>query len=69
MDTTTLFLETEFEAQGEDGRVRDWRVDQLWQLGVPRLLARAFADDVDWHEVADLVARGCPPLIALQIAW
>jgi hypothetical protein len=49
--------------------VREWRADQLSRLGVPRLLARAFADDVDWHEVADLVARGCPPLLALQIAW
>jgi hypothetical protein len=66
---TTLLPEIAGGAQGEDTRVRDWRVDQLWQLGVPRLLARAFADDVDWHEVARLVERGCPPLVALQIAW
>jgi len=66
---TTLLPEITGNAQDEDTRVRDWRVDQLWQLGVPRLLARAFADDVDWHEVARLVERGCPPLVALQIAW
>jgi len=66
---TTLLPEIALDAQDEDARVRDWRVDQLWQLGVPRLLARAFADDVDWHEVAGLVERGCPPLVALQIAW
>jgi len=66
---TTLLPEIAEDAQDEDTRVRDWRVVQLWQLGVPRLLARAFADDVDWHEVARLVERGCPPLVALQIAW
>jgi hypothetical protein len=66
---TTLLPEIAEDAQDEDTRVRDWRVDQLWHLGVPRLLARAFADDVDWHEVARLVERGCPPLVALQIAW
>lgn len=65
---TTLLPEIATDAQDEDTRVREWRVDQLWQLGVPRLLARAFADDVDWHEVARLVERGCPPLVALQIA-
>jgi hypothetical protein len=26
-----------------------------------------FADLVDWHAIADLVARGCPPTLALKI--
>ena len=48
--------------------VHEWRTEQIARLGVPRLLARAFADTVDWHEVAALVERGCPPLLALEIA-
>jgi hypothetical protein len=43
-------------------------VHQLWQLGISRLLADSFADTVDWHAVPDLVGRGCPPLLALEIA-
>jgi hypothetical protein len=36
---------------------------------VPKILADSFADDVDWHQIADLVGRGCPPRLALEIAW
>ena len=36
---------------------------------VPELLAEFFADFVDWHVIADLVARGCPPYLALRIVW
>lgn len=53
----------------EETLVRDWRWHQLRSLGIPRLLALSFVDEVDWHDVAALVARGCPPLVALQIAW
>jgi hypothetical protein len=31
------------------------------------MLAQATADNVDWHQVATLVRRGCPPRLALQI--
>ena len=41
----------------------------LRSLGVPELLADFFADFVDWHVIADLVARGCPPYLALRIVW
>jgi hypothetical protein len=51
----------------DDLRVHEWRVAQLTRLGVPWLLARASADQVDWHQVAQLVHRGCPPRLALQI--
>jgi hypothetical protein len=52
----------------EELKIQEWRVDQLWRLGVPRLLAAEFTNGVDWHDVAALVQRGCPPLLALEIA-
>jgi hypothetical protein len=47
--------------------VHEWRVRQLTRLGIPCSLAQADADHVDWHQVAKLVRRGCPPRLALQI--
>ena len=48
--------------------VRDWRVTQLKRLGIPGPLAEgAAASHVDWHDIAKLVQRGCPPLLALSI--
>jgi hypothetical protein len=47
--------------------VHDWRVTQLTRLGIPGLLAEGAASRVDWHEIAKLVQRGCPPLLALRI--
>jgi hypothetical protein len=52
----------------EDLRVHEWRAAQLKRLGVPVSLAEAVADRVDWHQVAGLVRRGCPPRLALRIA-
>jgi len=34
---------------------------------VPWPLAQAAAEHVDWHQVAALVRRGCPPRLALRI--
>jgi hypothetical protein len=34
---------------------------------MPGALAEAYADRLDWHQVARLVRRGCPPLLALRI--
>ena len=51
----------------ERRRVHDWRVEQLQRVGVPAAHAALFADRVDWHAVAALVARGCPPALALRI--
>jgi hypothetical protein len=51
----------------EDLLVHNWRALQLKRLGVPAPLAEASADRVDWHEVAKLVRRGCPPQVALRI--
>ena len=47
--------------------VHEWRAWQLAQLGISWSLAQAVADHVDWHEVARLVKRGCPPRLALDI--
>jgi hypothetical protein len=48
--------------------VHNWRVWQLMRLGVSRTLAEAYADRIDWHQVARLVQHGCPPRLALRIA-
>ena len=47
--------------------VHRWRVSRLARLGIPRPLAEAYADRVDWHQIARLVQRGCPPQLALRI--
>ena len=52
----------------DDLLVHNWRVAQLTRLGIPRPLAEAYADHLDWHRVARLVQRGCPPRLALRIA-
>ena len=51
----------------DDLLVHNWRALQLKRLGVPAGLAEADADHVDWHQVASLVRRGCPPHLALRI--
>jgi hypothetical protein len=47
--------------------VHEWRACQLAWLGIPWPLAQAVADEVDWHQVARLVHRGCLPRLALDI--
>ena len=51
----------------DDLLVHTWRVARLTWLGIPRSLAEAYADHLDWHQVARLVQRGCPPRLALRI--
>jgi hypothetical protein len=51
----------------DERSVHAWRAGQLTQLGIPRPLAEAVADHVDWHEIAALIRRGCPPRLALRI--
>jgi hypothetical protein len=53
--------------RNEELAIRQWRAHQLQRLGVSRLLALTFAVRVDWHEVAELVDRGCSPELALEI--
>ena len=47
---------------------RDWRVSQLKRLGISGPLAEIYGDRIDWHQIARLVRRGCPPRLALRIA-
>ena len=55
------------EAIGHDeSLVHNWRVSQLERLGVPGPLAEIYADCIDWHQIAQLVRRGCPPGLALR---
>ena len=56
----------EIIARGER-LVHDWRAGQLTRLGIPVSLAEAVADHVDWHQIAALIRRGCPPRLALHI--
>ena len=51
----------------EHSLVHEWRVGRLTRLGIPEPLANALAARVDWHQVAALVQRGCPPWLALRI--
>jgi hypothetical protein len=51
----------------DDLLVHQWRVTRLTGLGIPWPLAQAVADHVDWHQIARLVQRGCPPRLALRI--
>ena len=54
-------------ADRDEMLVHNWRVLQLTRLGIPWGLAEIYADRVDWHQVARLVQRGCPPRLALRI--
>jgi hypothetical protein len=66
---TALIPEVDYHPYDEEElRIQQWRLDQLWHLGVPRMLAAEFAPGVDWHDVAALVRHGCPPRLALEIA-
>jgi hypothetical protein len=53
--------------ENDEPLIHDWRARQLTRLGIPRPLAEAVADHVDWHQISALVRRGCPPRLALQI--
>jgi hypothetical protein len=52
----------------EELLIHEWCAEQLQRLGLPRILAETFAGVVDWHEIAELIAGGCPPKLALEIA-
>ena len=48
--------------------VHRWRASQLRRLGIPAPLAEVYAGRIDWHQIAALIQRGCPPRLALRIA-
>jgi hypothetical protein len=61
-------FDMESAIESEETRVYAWRVEQLGKLGLSTVVADAVASFVDWHEVARLVQKGCPPELALEIA-
>lgn len=56
------------DIESEEVRVYAWRVEQLERLGLSTVIAVAVAGLVDWHDVAPLVDKGCPPELAVEIA-
>jgi len=66
----TVFSDTDLveDTTDEELVIQGWRAEQLRRLGLSRIVAETFAGLVDWHEVAALVARGCSPELALEIA-
>lgn len=68
MDLISAYIENEApRRKGDPASVSAWRTQQLQRLGVPWIVAEVFADEVDWHSLADLVERGCSPALALEI--
>jgi hypothetical protein len=67
MRRPTAVVEQEDDPDPDACRVHAWRVTQLARLGLARPVAEAVADEVDWHEVAKLVRRGCPAELAVAI--
>jgi hypothetical protein len=65
-----VFSDTDLveDTTDEELLIQAWRAEQLRRLGLSLVLAEAFAGLVDWHEVAALVAHGCSPELALEIA-
>jgi hypothetical protein len=61
-------IDVETVKESEEARVRAWRAEQLGNLGISSVIADAAASIVDWHEVASLVQKGCPPELAIDIA-
>jgi hypothetical protein len=55
--------------QTEMERIEHWRAEALERAGFDSRSAGALAmrHDVDLHDAIDLLERGCPPDLALQI--
>lgn len=69
MEAPTLVIPTKElnRIDREQWLLHAWRVEQLRSLGIPFVLAESFADRVDWHTLANLIDRGCPLHLALDI--
>lgn len=67
LPTLDLVDEIVGHARDEELSIQSWRAEQLRRLGLSHVLSEMFAGLVDWHEIAALVARGCPLELALEI--
>jgi hypothetical protein len=66
-ESIEMFAGEFVENSTEEQTVNAWRAEQLERLGFSWAIADACAGLVDWHEIADLVKRGCSPHLALDI--
>ena len=57
------------QARANDDEVVAWRREQLRRAGCRRFEAEVLARErqVDLHEAVELLERGCPPKVALDI--
>jgi hypothetical protein len=55
------------DAADEETLVHEWRAEQPARLGLSSQLADTFAASIVWHKMAELVSRGCPSELALEI--
>jgi hypothetical protein len=67
MRTMELAITGHEAVDHDDLLVHTWRVARLTRLGIPELLAEIHADHLDWHQIARLAQRGCPPRLAFRI--
>jgi hypothetical protein len=67
MEPLAMLAEELDDGNGEAYVVNAWRAEQLRRLGVSPTLAEVFAGLVDWHQIANLVERGCSAQLALEI--
>lgn len=52
----------------DEDETRDWEIARMVELGLPADDAIALADQgVSWHQVDELLARGCPALLAARV--
>jgi hypothetical protein len=67
MEPLAMLAEELDDGNGEEYVVNAWRAEQLRRLGVSPTLAEVFAGLVDWHQIANLVERGCSAQLAIEI--
>lgn len=57
-------------AGDEDERVLNWRFEQFFTLGFDAIQAVLLASsEVDLHLTRTLIGQGCPPSLAIKIAF
>jgi hypothetical protein len=63
----SIDLQTLVETESE--RIERWRAEELERAGYepPAAAKIAVRPDIDLHHAIDLLARGCPPDLALRI--
>ena len=60
---------TDIDANDDETLVRNWKHSIALKLQFPEPLAFAVANEnLDIHYIEDLVAEGCPPHLAVEIA-